>query len=220
MEEAKRTALLAQFATYLDQLPDTPVEEPPVDLHSLFIELAALKNEVRLESRQVKGAVEGFKELLGLVEEQNRRLERELSACQDDRHSDAEQVQRPLLLTLIDLRDRLEEGLALIHQHRPHGLAARFKACAGRELALLDGLAQGQAITLRRLDQQLAEYGIEPIQAKGQQVDPHTMRVVAVEHEPTRAAGEVLKELRKGFLREGRLLRGAEVIANRENETQ
>jgi len=66
MDTETKEQLLDRFRAYLDKLPEaTPVESAETDrrtdLYSLFAELAALKNEVRLESRQVKTALDEFR---------------------------------------------------------------------------------------------------------------------------------------------------------------
>jgi molecular chaperone GrpE len=61
MDESKKAELLTEFETYLqsvDEIEDTNT----TDLFALFTELAALRNEVKLESRQVKKALDMFKQ--------------------------------------------------------------------------------------------------------------------------------------------------------------
>ena len=64
MDTETKEQLLSRFRAYLDSVPETAVSEAETgqtDLYSLFTELAALKNEVRLESRQMKTARDEFK---------------------------------------------------------------------------------------------------------------------------------------------------------------
>jgi molecular chaperone GrpE len=49
----------------------------------------------------------------------------------------------------------------------------------------------------------------------GQSVDPHTMTVVELDHNPELENGIVTRELRKGFLWGNDVLRLAEVKANK-----
>ncbi|OQY48555.1 MAG: hypothetical protein B6247_24935 [Candidatus Parabeggiatoa sp. nov. 2] len=61
MDESTKEKLITQFSAYLDSY-QVNEETQQTDLFSLFTELAALRNEVKLESRQVKNALDLFKE--------------------------------------------------------------------------------------------------------------------------------------------------------------
>ncbi len=79
-------ALLAQFRTYLEEISaNDDGGEPPVavDLYTLFGELAALKNEVRIESRQVKGALDQFRGLVEPLQTGNAALQGEIAHLRD-----------------------------------------------------------------------------------------------------------------------------------------
>ena len=214
--EVKET-LIEQFRGYLDSLTDAPSEVSgseaagQVDLYTLFIELAALKNEVKLEARQVKGAVDQFREVFGMVEQTNQRLSRELDRAREAQARSVLEDQRPLLLGILELRDRIEAGLESARAYRP-GLLQRLGA---RQRRFQQGLVEGMEITLRRVDELLARYRVQAISAVGQRLNPHTMHAAAVEHSADRPEGSVLSEVRKGFLRGEEVLRPAEVIVNR-----
>jgi molecular chaperone GrpE len=76
-------------------------------------------------------------------------------------------------------------------------------------------MAEGLAMNLRRLDEILARRGVEPLPALGRAFDPHRMHAAELASDPQRRVGEVLAELRPGFLLDGELLRSAEVVVNR-----
>ena len=57
LEAAEKESLIAEFSACLDSWEDSESENA-VDLHSLLAEMAALKNEIRLESRQFKSMLE------------------------------------------------------------------------------------------------------------------------------------------------------------------
>ena len=80
----QQQALLARLASYLEQqdqadtaAPTAGVAEAP-DLFTLLSELAALRNEVKIESRQVKAALDQFGELFDLLRDAHRRLQDDL----------------------------------------------------------------------------------------------------------------------------------------------
>jgi len=207
--------LVAQFRAYLESHPasveQTADADRQVDLFTLFTELAALKNEIRIESRQVKEALDRFRQLLDSVGESNRQLSLELERRRGQARGERRESERPLLLELLDLRDRMEDGMSSAREYRP-SFYARLKGAPERYIA---ELADGMAITLRRVEAALSRYKVEPVGVVNQQLDPHTMRACGVERRTGLAEGVVLSEVRKGFLRDGEVLRLAEVIVNK-----
>ena len=72
--------------------------------------------------------------------------------------------------------------------------------------------------TLQRLDELLASHGVRSLKVLGETLDPHRMRVVGVEaaaEAANVADGTVLREVQRGFLHEGELLRVAQVIVSK-----
>ncbi len=217
MDTAAKETLLEQFRNYLDSIAEDPSEAPggsdtsEVDLFSLFTELAALKNEVKLESRQVKGALDQFRELFSTLEQTNQRLVRELDHARETATRSEWDSQRPLLLGMLELRDRIEAGLGSVRAYRP----GMFQRVGRKQRGFLQGLIEGMEITLRRMDELLARSQVQFVSVVGQQLDPHTMHAVGVEHHADHPEGIVLSEVRKGFQRGEEVLRLAEVIVNK-----
>ncbi len=207
--------LVGQFRDYLDAAT-TEDEEPreasgEIDLFTLFTELAALKNEVRLESRQVKQALDHSRELIDGLRENNLQFSHELARHRQGEDELRQLAERPLLLEILELSDRIEAAIQSLREYRP-GLIERTNSKKGR---LISGVGQGLEITQRRLDGLLARYQISPIHPMGKRLDPNTMRVCGTEQRDDRDDGMVLAEVRKGFLRAGQVLRLAEVIVNK-----
>ena len=210
--------LIDEFCSCLDDWDGAEADgadqaeiDPPVNLALLFSELAVLRNEVRVEARQFKTALDEMRGVTQLLDAQNQRLTRELERARDNEGQAQRQTERRLLLDLIDVRDRIDAAVAAFKAHRP-GWLARLAPAEGR---LTQGLGQGIELTLRRLDDALGERRVRAIEAVGGRHDPNTMRVVGVENRPERAAGEVLSQARRGYLRDEELLRLAEVIVNK-----
>ncbi len=218
MDEETKEALVAQFRAYLEAEQPPAAEEAAsdreVDLFTLFTELAALKNEVRLESRQVKDALDRFRGLLDTLGESNRQLARELENHREQENRAQQDAERPLLLEVLDLHDRLGAGLDAARGYHP-SLTKRLTGTSERFIAELAG---GMEITQRRLDDLLVRYGVEPVAVRETDLDPHTMRAAGVEHHEDRRDGVVLAEIRKGFTRNGGALRLADVIVNKKAE--
>lgn len=217
MEEAARERLIDEFRTYLETAPDSPtcdVEPDPPDLFSLMAELAALKAEVKGESRQLKSALDTFRGLFESLQQTNTRLSQELESARDAAAQQGAAAERALLLELLELADRMQAGAGQARRYRAPWLGRRKRVSA-----FVAAMADGMAMNLTRLDAILARREVQRLQTVGRPYDPLTMHAADVNHDPARADGEVLAEQRAGYLRQGRLLRAAEVVVNRRAAT-
>lgn len=221
MDEQTKQRLVTELRGHLDALPETSEDldlddksrdSREIDLYNLFTELAGLRNEIRLESRQVKRALDEFGGVFSTLEDNSKRLQNELDGRRDRQAAAITNAERALLLELIELRDRLAQSHELASDHRPGTWARLFSP---RQHALVQDMAEGLGITLRRLDQALASYNVAPIKAVGQTIDPHRMRVAAVRADTEHADGIALEEVRRGYQRADEVLRLAEVVANK-----
>jgi len=113
-------------------------------------------------------------------------------------------------LLILDIRDRIEQGITASEKVRSSWLGKIAGAEKGRET-----LIEGQKMTMRNLDRLLASYGVSPIETAGKEFDPFIMRAVEVEKRSDFTNGVVLEEIRKGFLLNGQILRPAEVKVNK-----
>ncbi|MFP4279636.1 MAG: nucleotide exchange factor GrpE [Halochromatium sp.] len=226
MDSATKDRLAERFRAYLDRppvtarasagldddapdaAPDAPPEAP--DLFSLLAEVAALKNEVKLESRQVKTALDEFRALFETLQSATTRLDQEQQRRREQERGARLRERKEFLLELLELRDRLQAGHASAAGYRPKGLFGRRRA---REFAA--AMAEGLAMNLRRLDETLARRGVRPLPALGKAFDPHRMHAAELDFDPALPIGQVIAERRPGFLLEGELLRTAEVVVNR-----
>jgi len=215
MDTATKEQLLDRFRAYLDSTADTDTSAmPATDLFDLFTELAALKNEVRLESRQVKTALDDFRSVFDTLQTSHATLQAELERQQAGQTTQRRAALRSLLLELLELRDRLEAGLAALQRFRP----SRLGWLCRRESALIQAMTQGQTLSLQRLEQLLNAHQVTALQARGRPLDPHTMRAAEIEYRAELDNGIVTEELRKGFVWEDELLRLAEVKVNKHPE--
>lgn len=204
--------LVEQFRACLDSSEDEdPGDGESIDLLTLLAEMAALKNEVRLQARQFKSALEQMQALSDVLREQNETLMRELERSRSLAADTKLQAERGLLLGLLELRDRLQAGLDAQATWRPSPL---LRVLGGVQ-PYLRSLREGSAMTLQRLDELLASHRVRPIAALGRALDPQNMQAVATESKPETADGVVLRELRRGFQQGTELLRAAEVIVNK-----
>jgi len=100
---------------------------------------------------------------------------------------------------------------------RQQALIDRLKACdLPRPLAeqvreRLDAAAAGLAMGLTRIERTMRQHGLESIPAVGRPFDPERMEVVETIADSGRPAGEVIEELRRGYLSNGAVFRFAQV---------
>jgi molecular chaperone GrpE len=221
MDAEAKERLIDEFRACLDDWEpadgsacDAAADGPVVDLALLFAELSVLRNEVRAEARQFKTALDDMRALTELLGEQNRQLTHDLARAREAEGAAQRQTERRLLLEMLEVRDRIGAAMGVFSAYRPGWLSRLAPA----ETRLAQGLGEGIALTLGRLDDVLAERRVRAIEAVGGRLDPNTMRAIATAVDVDRPPGEVLREARRGYMRDDELLRLAEVIVNkREN---
>jgi molecular chaperone GrpE len=218
VDDSIKQALLSQFSAWLDSVPDEgPTEAPEAeaapgtDLYSLFVEMAGLRTEVRTESRLVKDALEQFRGVFETLQTSHATVRQELERARAETRDQVKATVRPLLLDVIDLRDRLLDAQRLSGTARTGLLGRLF----GRDAT--DGAAwqEGLRLTLRRLDQVLLDRRVVAVRLQGQPFDPLQARVIATMADSAAPDGTVIEEVRAGFLWDDQVLRTAEVIVSK-----
>ncbi|MHB1619125.1 MAG: nucleotide exchange factor GrpE [Sulfuricella sp.] len=211
LDPAEKERLIEEFRSCLETWEESDEGDDAVDLHTLLAEMAALKNEIRLESRQFKSMLEEMRNFGDALREQNERLNRDLDRAREQAAAGKQKAERGLLLDMLDLRDRLQAG---VDAGAAHGTSFFARLVPG-ETRFAASLGQGLALTLQRVDDVLAGYRVRSLDVVGQSLDPHLMRAVGVEAVADKPDGVVLREARRGFFHGGELLRAAEVIVNK-----
>ena len=215
MDDSIKQALIDRFRGYLDMVEDG--EEPPddpgetADLFSVLVEMAALRSEVRTESRLVKEALEQFRGVFDTLQASQATLQRELDRARTETRDQAQSALRPLLLDVIDLRDRLVAALTLSAAARPRWRDRLWRQDRSGVAAWQEGLR----MTLRRLDQILLDRRVVATQLAGLPFDPRLARAIGTAADSSVAEGTVIKEVRAGFLWDDQVLRTAEVIVSK-----
>lgn len=189
-----KEALLAAFERFLAANPQVEAG-PAVGPAQVLVELTALRIETQKLGRTL-----------------NDLLERE----QADRAARLQSIERerlrPVLLDLIELRDRLEAGIEALARLRPTWLTRLM--CRRKGLRFQAVLA-GFKLILLRLDQQLAALGVEAIEAQDRPFDPATMRAAEVVCLRRLPEAQVVGVLRRGWRWRGEVLKVAEVRVNK-----
>jgi molecular chaperone GrpE len=215
LDDSIKQALIDRFRGYLDMVEDG--EEPPddpgetADLFSVLVEMAALRSEVRTESRLVKEALEQFRGVFDSLQASQATLQRELDRARTETRDQAQSALRPLLLDVIDLRDRLVAALTLSAAARPRWRDRLWR----RDRSGVAAWQEGLRMTLRRLDQVLLDRRVVATQLAGLPFDPRLARAIGTAADSSVAEGTVIKEVRAGFLWDDQVLRTAEVIVSK-----
>jgi molecular chaperone GrpE len=76
---------------------------------------------------------------------------------------------------------------------------------------MLASLVTGYTMSLQRVERALRQHGLEAIPAAGGRFDPERMEVVEAVAQSGRPSGEVIEEVRRGYLWNGRVFRYAQV---------
>jgi molecular chaperone GrpE len=217
LDDSIKQALIDRFRGYLDMVEDG--EEPPddpgetADLFSVLVEMAALRSEVRTESRLVKEALEQFRGVFDSLQASQATLQRELDRARTETRDQAQSALRPLLLDVIDLRDRLVAALTLSAAARPRWRVRLWR----RDRSGVAAWQEGLRMTLRRLDQVLLDRRVVATQLAGLPFDPRLARAIGSAADSSVAEGTIIKEVRAGFLWDDQVLRTAEVIVSKGN---
>lgn len=211
--------MLADFRVWLEGLgeDDTPPPAAPesVDLFTLVAQFTALRHEVNLQTKAARAATEQTAEALKLLAAPRPAV-------------DADEAVRPLLKALIDIADALALALRQAEKARDaareglsdlprRGWLARLFAppvepsMPDNFRPLLAGLADGYALSLRRVERALTAAGLEPFDCVGRPFDPDLMEVIEAAEAAGRASGTVVEEVRRGYRWKGRVFRYAQV---------
>jgi molecular chaperone GrpE len=216
VDEAEKERLLDQFRDYLDgidELPE-PASDPgseEADLFSVFVELAAMRTEVRTESRLVKEALDQFRAVFDTLQSSHAMLEQELQRAQVEARAHGQVMLRPLLLELLELRDRLDAALRPPAPPPPRGWLDSWRRAPQ---VAPDPWREGVTIMARRLDRILSDRHVFRLDLVRQRFDPRIARVVGTRQDERFGPGTVVEEVRAGYLWDDDLLRTAEVIVS------
>ena len=226
---------LEEFRQWLDELAVAPPEaeqEPdqgavPCDLRDLFAELAALRQEVRLQNREQSRAGRELASAAARYDEANRVVEardQELAAFED---RVARAAENRCLLPVLDLRDALVRGRDAAARLRKAGnkdnkgnKGNKGPRKGARKLLRrmqpgIAGVIEGYELAIRRCDRMLAQFGVHAVPTVGARFDARTMHAVDTRRVKQQAEGVVVEEYIGGFVRDGAVLRLAEVAVNR-----
>jgi molecular chaperone GrpE len=96
-------------------------------------------------------------------------------------------------------------------REREEELAGQRRKGYERVRQLLASLISGYTMSLQRVERALKQHGLEALQAVGQAFDPERMEAVEAVNNSGKPAGQVLDEVQRGYLWNGRVFRFARV---------
>ena len=213
-------AVMADFRQWLEDLPDDelPEEEAAAasaggDLHDLFAEFTALRQEIRLQNREQAKAMRELEKAAGIYATATDLLE----GREEDLAGFEERIQRTAerrcLLPFLDVRDALVRGReAVLRLGQKRGLLRRIPPG-------VEGVVEGYELAIRRFDRALSQFGVDLVQTVGARFDARTMSAVEARRLEQVEDGVVVEEFLSGFRRGDEVLRPAEVAVNRCQET-
>lgn len=201
------------------------------DLYSLWSSMTTLAQEVRVQGRLFKqlnetltrGAQRG-EESSELTGAEEARFERSV-----DGKPRSQVVRNDEIDVLLDLRDRVERGVATARQASAELTPARLPRLArwlgiGRGYArhvqdILSALTHGYSLTLARLDEALVNCGVDRIACLNQAFDPQRMTAIEILETDTVPEGTVVEVYRDGYEWDGKVYRSAQVKVARRMES-
>ena len=213
-----RQSALADFAHWLDALGEAPdagdeaggPESPECDLHDLFAELAALRQEVRLQNREQSRAGRELAQAAARYDDAADRMQRHEGDLAAFEQRIAREAENRCLRSVLEVRDALARGrdAAVALRERPAGLFRRPSRG-------VEGVAEGYEMALRRFDRMLSRFGVRRLRTTGRPFDPRTMHATEIRRVEQVEDGLVVEELLGGFVRDDDVLRLADVAVNR-----
>jgi molecular chaperone GrpE len=217
-----------------------PAPAPAIDLHTLLGGFVALRHEVNLQTRATRAQQEQnaetlrqLGEALGALRQSPQPSEGEaarplLKTLVDlyDALALAEREVRRVQEAVLPALEALVAALVSAAEAPRRSFWARWFGAApadgaerGRQAreagervrGMLASLATGYTMSLQRLDRALRQHGLEPMAVVGRPFDPERMEVLEAVADSGRGPGEVLDEVRRGYLQDGRVFRYAQV---------
>jgi molecular chaperone GrpE (heat shock protein) len=210
-EQWKQEAM-DDFSAWLTSLPDAPPGGEPgldaCDLYTLLTEFAALRQEIKLQNRQQRTVLRDQETLTGRFQSIGEQLEARIVRLDQVHDALRRDIEVKAVLPFLDVRDALLRGeTAARAAAKPRGLWRRSPKG-------MDAVVEGYAMGVRRFDRSLNLLGVEPIATVDRPFDATRMRAVDKRFIADKAPGIVLEEILGGFMRNGKVLRTADVVVN------
>ncbi len=177
----------------VDLEEETAVPEELGDVESV-VEESGEQQEPNLQE-ELEAAEDKLLRVAAEFENFKKRMEREQSKLMKYA---GENILRELLATLDNLERAIDQG----------------KAEAGDVNTKLESMLEGLDLTQKGLVGTLDKFGVEPLDAVGQEFNPDEQDALTMENSNEVAANHVLREFAKGYRFKDRVLRHAQVVVS------
>lgn len=215
IDDTSKEQLAADFRAWLDTLTQDPIAGlndagATPDLFSFYGELAALRQEISLQTRGVHRDAQEMAAILGdlhsSLSSQSSAIEsaaREVKAQVPQARTQGEDT---VLLELIRLREAFADNARHFAAQKFRGF---FTPKADRDM--LKQQQRQLELLIKKTDDALRRFDVTPVADLGQPFDAGTMRAIAVCDDQDGPPGVVTKIFSQGFLRNQKILTTAEV---------
>lgn len=88
-------------------------------------------------------------------------------------------------------------------------------ALSSTEESMTPAIVEGLQMIKRQFFSAVERFGVKPVESKGKSFDPNVHEAVAQVHSDNHPAGQIVEEMRKGYLLNDRLLRAAMVVVSK-----
>jgi molecular chaperone GrpE len=166
-----------------EQQEGKPGEEEEVE--ALRAELESVKSELRKAKESSESSLNKMRYLMADFDNYRKQMEKQLA-------SKAESIKAELLLKFLNIRDDYLRALSVARQSKSEQ--------GGVVIEGLEGI-------LKNIDSLLASEGVREIEAVGTPFDPNVHDAIAYSAQDDLAENTVTAEIRKGYMRNGRVLR-------------
>jgi molecular chaperone GrpE len=203
-QQEQSAETLRQLVLALEERPEAPAGPPPSEderVRSLLKTLVDLHDALALGGREVRKGEEALGALLD-----------QAAAALTPPASGPAPRPRSFWGRLFGRGDGAEaEREREKAREEAKGRVDRGREALGRVRQSLASLVTGYAMGVQRVERALAQQGLGVMPTVGQAFDPERMEVVDVVTGSGRPSGEVLEEVRRGYLWKGRVFRYAQV---------
>lgn len=216
-QQEQNAELVANLREAVERLSQPPREAPPTDHHqrALLTTLVELYDALSLATREIGRMREGVLPLLEALAEDDYATEEVPSPTPPEpRGSWLRRMFAPSEAVAPRAEQEFfQRGREALAQEgaRFRERVQRARETSDRVRGGLAALITGYAMSLDRVERALRKHGLEPFPTLGEPFDPERMEVLEVVPASDRPAGEVVGEVRRGYLWNGRVFRFAQV---------
>jgi molecular chaperone GrpE len=207
----------------LPSLEEAPAADHGSDLYSLWAAMTTLAQEVRVQGRLFKQLNETMIESAQSSGTPNRGTPGGEAGDPAEVRSEASgsgQPRKQEIDLLLDLRDRMERGIASARDAAAELTPARLPrfarwlggdGYARHAQEILSAVSHGYSLTLDRLDEALVACGVDRIACLSRVFDPQRMTAIDIDETAVVPEGTVVEVYRDGYEWNGRVYRTAQV---------